>query len=58
MMPWFKEGAPLRYPALSENVQTEVLVVGGGLSGLLSAYFLVQAGVDCVLVEPERPEQL
>ena len=41
MMPWFKEGAPLRYPALSENVQTEVLVVGGGLSGLLSAYFLV-----------------
>ncbi len=51
MMPWFKEGAPLRYPALSENVQTEVLVVGGGLSGLLSAYFLVQAGVDCVLVE-------
>jgi 2-polyprenyl-6-methoxyphenol hydroxylase-like FAD-dependent oxidoreductase len=33
------------------ELRTEVLVVGGGMSGLASALFLRQQGVDCLVVE-------
>ena len=41
---------PVR-PALEGDVQTEVLVIGGGMAGVLCASFLREAGVDCLLVE-------
>ncbi|MBQ2824941.1 MAG: FAD-dependent oxidoreductase [Clostridia bacterium] len=42
------------YPELSGNISTDVLVVGSGLSGLLTAYLLNKRGVDCVLVDKGR----
>ena len=42
------------FPALHTDVKTDVLIIGGGLAGLLCAYRLTQAGVDCILVEAER----
>lgn len=30
---------------------TDVLIIGGGLAGVLCAYFLKQKGVDCILAE-------
>lgn len=39
------------FPALSHSLQAEVLIVGGGLTGLLCAWMLQQEGVDCALVE-------
>ena len=38
--------APLRY-----DLKTDVLIIGGGLSGLLCAHKLQQAGVDYALIE-------
>ena len=40
--------------ALQGNVRTDVLVIGGGLCGILCAYELNRAGVDCLLVEAEE----
>lgn len=40
-----------RFPQLKTDIQADVLVVGGGLSGLLCAWMLRRAGVDCVLLE-------
>lgn len=40
--------------SLDRNMQTDVLVIGGGMAGILCAYMLKQAGVDCVLVEAKR----
>lgn len=34
--------------------RTEVLIIGGGLCGVLCAYFLEQAGIDYMLVEADR----
>ena len=34
--------------------KTDVLIIGGGLAGLLTAYMLKEDGVDCILVEAER----
>lgn len=33
------------------DIRTDVLIIGGGMAGVLCAYMLRQAGVDCVLVE-------
>lgn len=40
---------------LKENIKTDVLVIGGGLCGLLCAYFLKNAGFDCAIAEGQKP---
>lgn len=42
------------FPSLDGDKRTDVLVVGGGICGLLCAYKLKCAGIDCILVEKER----
>lgn len=42
-----------RFEPLEGEKRTDVLVIGGGLAGLLCAYFLKAAGVDCLLVEAD-----
>lgn len=42
------------FPALKGDIQTQVLIIGGGLAGLLCAHYLKQAGVDCVIAEQGR----
>lgn len=36
------------------DVRADVLVIGGGMAGVLSAYLLTQAGCRCVLAEKDR----
>lgn len=36
---------------LEGDIKTDVLIIGGGMSGLLCAYYLHQAGISYVLVE-------
>lgn len=51
---WNATEALPSFGELSENIKTDVLVIGGGLAGLLTAYKLKEKGVDCVLVEKGR----
>ncbi len=39
------------FSPLDGDRQTDVLIIGGGLTGVLCAYMLRQAGVDCLLLE-------
>jgi len=39
---------------LEGKVKTDVLIIGGGMCGILCAYMLNEAGVDCVLVEADK----
>jgi len=41
----------VHFDALKENKSTDVLIVGGGIAGILCAYRLNNAGIDCMLVE-------
>lgn len=51
---WMKSEELPKYEKLSGHIETDVLVIGGGICGILCAYFLKQAGVDVVLAEADR----
>jgi glycine/D-amino acid oxidase-like deaminating enzyme len=44
-------GLPANYPKLEKGLKTDVVIIGGGISGALTAYYLVNAGIECVLVD-------
>ncbi|MGA0558762.1 NAD(P)/FAD-dependent oxidoreductase [Larkinella sp. VNQ87] len=46
-----KNGLMNPYPSLRKPLTCEVLVVGGGITGALMAYHLVQAGFDTVVID-------
>lgn len=47
---WQDVTLPL-FSTLQETIQTDVLVIGGGMAGLLCAHMLRESGVDCVVAE-------
>ncbi len=42
------------FPTLEKDIKTDVLIIGGGIAGILTAYFLHQKGIDYALVEKNR----
>ena len=51
---WAETARIPAFPPLEGDTRTDVLIVGGGMAGLLCAYLLKRAGVDCLLVEAGR----
>ena len=50
---WHQVKLP-EFPKLDGNIKTDVLIIGGGMAGILCAYFLKKSNVDCILVEENR----
>lgn len=51
---WNESASRNDYPALKSNIKTDVLIIGGGIVGILTAYFLQERGIPYVLVEKDR----
>lgn len=51
---WKKDIKFPSFPEIEGNVNTDVLIIGGGIAGILTAYMLKQEGVDYILVEKDR----
>ncbi len=51
---WIDNTAVPRYSALKEDIAVDVLVVGGGITGITAAYLLKRAGHNVALVEKGR----
>ena len=51
---WEKTASKPRFDALSGNKKIDVLIIGGGIAGILCAYKLKNACVDCMLVESDE----
>lgn len=51
---WQKSAERPVFDTLKEDIKTDVLIIGGGIAGILTAYFLKKKGVPYVLVEKDR----
>lgn len=51
---WSQTAQLPEFEPLRSDLKTDVLIIGGGMAGVLCAYKLAQAGVDCALVEADR----
>lgn len=51
---WYETLEMPTFPQLEGDVNTDVLIIGGGIAGVLCAYFLNNAGVQYMLVEGDR----
>ena len=49
---WFTAiDQPLSYEVLNNDIDTDILVIGGGIAGLTTAYCLAKEGRKVVLIE-------
>ena len=48
---WRKTHERKKNPALEGEMETEAVVIGGGMAGILTAWHLQQAGISVVLLE-------
>lgn len=46
-----KDGLPFTFPKLDHDIETEVVIIGAGISGALVRYHLINAGINCVTVD-------
>ncbi len=46
-----KDGLPFTFPKLDRDIDTDVVIIGAGISGALVRYYLLEAGVRCVTVD-------
>jgi glycine/D-amino acid oxidase-like deaminating enzyme/nitrite reductase/ring-hydroxylating ferredoxin subunit len=58
-IPYWADSAPLpRFPKLQRNEHVDVVVVGGGITGLTAAYLLTTAGRSVAVLERDRCAQI
>jgi glycine/D-amino acid oxidase-like deaminating enzyme/nitrite reductase/ring-hydroxylating ferredoxin subunit len=48
---WIDSVKPLEFETLNKNIDADILIIGGGIAGLTTAYCLLKAGRQIVLVE-------
>ncbi len=51
---WKAQSNLPQFERLDGSRKTDVLIIGGGMAGILCAYFLQKAGIDYVLVEGKK----
>lgn len=51
---WSETAARPSFAPLNGDMITDVLIIGGGIAGILCAYKLKKAGVDCILAEADE----
>jgi glycine/D-amino acid oxidase-like deaminating enzyme len=51
---WLKGLQLKEHPALEKNLQTEVCIIGAGITGVVTAYLLAKEGKRVVLIEKDK----
>ena len=51
---WLENANAPSFSALNGDRRADVVVVGGGIAGILTAHRLKERGVDCILLEKDR----
>lgn len=51
---WISTTQQTNYPSLDQNIKTDILIVGGGITGLTNAFLLRKEGLDVVVIDSSR----
>ena len=51
---WVESTPKTNYPNLSNDINTDVLIIGGGITGILTAYMLSESDLNISIVEADR----
>ena len=51
---WVESTTQTNYPKISEDINTDVLIIGGGITGIASAYMLSESGLDITVIDADR----
>lgn len=51
---WYKDTKKPTFRPLDSDKNTDVLIIGGGIAGILCAYELTSRGIDCILLEAKE----
>ena len=51
---WVESTPQTNYPNLSKDIDTDVLIVGGGITGILTAYMLSKSPLNISIVEADK----
>ena len=43
-----------QYPYLTEDIETDICIIGGGVTGAITSYYLSKENIKCVLLEKRR----
>jgi len=48
---WLKDSKKRKYPRLEGKIETDILIIGGGISGIMLAYQFIKSNKKVILVE-------
>jgi len=51
---WMASTTTTNYPSLNEDLKVDLAIVGGGIAGVLCAYFLGKEGIKIAIIEADR----
>lgn len=51
---WIETAESTYYPKLNEDINTNIAVIGGGISGIITSYLLSQSGHEVTLIEANK----
>lgn len=51
---WMASISRSEYPALNQDLKADIAIVGGGITGILCAYFLNKEGLNPIILEADR----
>jgi hypothetical protein len=51
---WLETSRIRSFPALNKDISVDILIIGGGITGITTAYLLKQSGFTVALIEREQ----
>ena len=51
---WVQSSSKTNYPKLSDNLDTDVLIIGGGMTGISTAYMLSNSNLNVTIVDSNK----
>lgn len=51
---WMETTGGKGYPSLESNLEIDVAIIGGGMAGILAAYFLRKSGLKIAVLEANK----